>query len=245
MPIGASNTFKIKRLDPCIDPDDAEEVTVNLKPSTTFLAGQVLGEMIGTDEVQQIVIDAAGGTWVYTYAGQSASGLAWNISAADLQTAIQNLSNVGVGNVRVQLTAAGTYRISFINALGSGNRAAATTTATGLTGGAGTAVVSTLTGGVAGTRGVFAPYASGNTDGSQVARLLLRYGCVTDANGLVTIGDGPAGTSEHGFTQRYADAYYSGIFATADLVGLDATAIGHLGRLIDGTVENGRLALVG
>jgi hypothetical protein len=242
MPTAPYRTYKIRRVDPIIWPTNSAEVTINLNPSTVYPAGTVLGEMIGTDEVQQVVLDATGGVWVYTWNGQSTGNLAWNISEDDLELAIAQLSNVGAGNVNVRQTAALTYRIAFIGALGSANQPAATTTATGLTGGAGTAVVSTLTGGVAGTRGLFRAYASGNSDGSQVAKGILRYACATDAAGNITLG-AVAGGDEHGHTSRYTDMWVGGTFDTSDLVGLDATAIGHLGRLLDGTVEKGRLAV--
>jgi hypothetical protein len=243
MPIAPKWTFKIARLDPALEPDHAAELAVNLKPSTSYLAGTVLGEMIGTDEVSQVVIDATGGVWVFTWSGESTPNVAWNISAADLEHEIELLPNVGAGNVRVTMPAPLTYRIAWIAALGSANQPAPTTTATGLTGGAGTAVVSTPVAGVAGSRGVYAPYSNAAADGSQVAKGLCRYQCVTDAAGNITLGEGPAGTSEHGHTTRSIDMFYRGVFWTSQLTGLDASAITDLGVLIDGTIEHGRIRI--
>lgn len=245
MPLTPFRTYKVKRIDPCIDPHLASEVAVNLLESTTYKAGQVLGELIGTDEVQTVTVDATGGVWVFTLSGQSTPNVAYNIAPEDLQLAIEQLSTVGGGNVHVTRTGAGpyVYRIAYIRAMGSQNVAAATTTATGLTGGAGTAVVATLVAGVAGVRGKFAPYDNAAGDGRNVARGILRYGCVTDAAGLITLGDGPAGTSEWGHTTRSIDMWERGTFDTSHLVGLDANAITDLGRLIDGTVEQGRLMI--
>src|SRR3954471_19651801 len=84
----------------------------------------------------------------------------------------------------------------------------------------------TLLGELTATPGVFKAYASGNADGSQVPKCILRYDCVTDAAGFVTYGSGPAGTAEYiGQKTRSIDAFYSGIFKTTDLVGLDAAAV--------------------
>ncbi len=50
------------------------------------------------NEIQELVIDATGGT--FTLAGSS-TALAYNVSAADLQAAVEALPGVGVGNVIV------------------------------------------------------------------------------------------------------------------------------------------------
>ena len=46
------------------------------------------------------------GTWTYTVGGQTATGLAAAITASALQSAIEALSTVGVGNVQVTMSAA-------------------------------------------------------------------------------------------------------------------------------------------
>lgn len=104
----------------------------------------------------------------------------------------------------------------------------------------------TLLGEITATPGIFKPYATGNSDGSENPKLVLRYDCVSDASGFVTFGGGPAGTSEHGEKTRSVDGFYSGIFKTTDLVGLDAGAVTKLGaRLISGTLANGIIAIPG
>lgn len=44
---------------------------------------------------------AFSGTWTFTYGGQHASGLGYNISASALQTALRGLSSIGAGNINV------------------------------------------------------------------------------------------------------------------------------------------------
>jgi hypothetical protein len=105
----------------------------------------------------------------------------------------------------------------------------------------------TLLGELTATPGLFKAYASGNADGSQVPKCVLRYDCVTDAAGLITLGGGPTGVSEHaGEKTRSVDAFYSGIFKTTDIVGLDAAAVTAMAaRLISGILSNGVIAIPG
>ena len=104
----------------------------------------------------------------------------------------------------------------------------------------------TLLGELTATPGVFAPYASGAGDGSQNPKLLLRYDCVTDAQGMITYGTGPAGASEHvGQTTRSTNAFYSGTFKTTDVPNLDQAALDKIGRLISGVLANGIFVLQG
>lgn len=85
---------------------------------------------------------ATAGTWSFGYGGQTATGLAYNISAASLQAAIRGLSSVGAGNVIVTTvtgtadTTAGWY-VQFTAAKGNTPIAASDITInnSGLTGG--------------------------------------------------------------------------------------------------------------
>lgn len=103
---------------------------------------------VDVSEVHTITVDATGGNFTITWTGQTTGALNFNVSAADMQTALIGLSNIG----STDLTVAGgpgddggttPYRITWRAALG--NVAAFTTTPGGLTGGAGTAAVATVT----------------------------------------------------------------------------------------------------
>jgi hypothetical protein len=244
MPTTASMTFGAGRVDPIKNAEDVEVENVNLKASLTYAAGTILGELVGTDEVQTVTIPTnnTGGTFTITFGGQTTSALAYNATAAQVQAALEALSTIGIGNILVTL-AAGVYTLTFRNALGQQNVAAVTTTPS-LTGGTNTAAVATVTGGVAGTPGTYAPYASGNTDGSQIPTAVLQYACTTDASGNVSPGTSTSG-NEWGVTRKYASVYMAGEFLTDDLVGLDANAVTKLGRLVQGTVAHGRLMIYG
>jgi hypothetical protein len=243
MPTTSIRRWLVARVDPVIDPEEISEIPVNLKASQTYPAGTILGEMIGTDEVQTVTIDATGGTFTITFGGQVTAALAWNATAAVVQAALEALSTIGVGNILVTKSGL-VYTLTFRAALGSQNVAAVTTQVGSLTGGAGTAAVATATAGVAGTPGLYNAYASGNSDGSQVPKGILRYPCVTDAAGMITVGYGD-GQAEWGQQTRSIDMAINGTWRCEDLVGLDTNAVTKLGRLVQGTIAYGRLVIYG
>jgi hypothetical protein len=97
----------------------------------------------------------------------------------------------------------------------------------------------TVLGEIAATPGVFAPYATGASDGSQIPKMILPQDCSTDAAGLITGADAPLGD-----TRKDVHAFFAGTFRTNDLVGLDAGGLTASGwRLIFGTIANGAVRL--
>ena len=103
---------------------------------------------------------------------------------------------------------------------------------------AGTYQRGTVLGEITATPGTYKAYAPAAVDGSQTARVILRYGCTVDANGNLTL------VGEWGQTQKFAPAFMQGYFRTQELVGLDAAAVGQLaGTLVEGTVTNGIIAI--
>jgi len=74
------------------------------------------------------------------------------------------------------------------------------------------------------TPGTYGPYvSSAGVGGLGVPKLLLRYGCTTDASGNIT------STGELGVTDKTIDAFKRGEFRIEELVGLDANAVTVLG----------------
>lgn len=100
------------------------------------------GDMV--NEVQLVTIpgNPSGGTFTLTYLGQTTSGIAYNADAATVETALENLSSIGSGNVLVTDNAAGGWRVEFTGGLAATNLSLMTATGANLTGGAMTVTVS-------------------------------------------------------------------------------------------------------
>lgn len=104
----------------------------------------------------------------------------------------------------------------------------------------------TVLGEVTATPGLFKPYLAANTDGSNVAKMLLKTACTVtapvagDTTGVNDISYG----DPNGRTFKATPAFYRGTFATADLVGLDAGAVTALcGELFRGSLTNGKIVI--
>ncbi len=99
--------------------------------------------LTGTNAIQSVTITGAptGGTFTLTYSGQTTAALAFNISAADLATALKALSNIGPTDVTVTGDAGGPYTVEFVTTMGSQPITAMTADAASLTGGTTPAVV--------------------------------------------------------------------------------------------------------
>lgn len=104
------------------------------------------------DEQQTVTIDATGGTFTITYAGETTTALAWNATAAVVKTALELLGNINPGDVSVSLTGL-VYTITFKGQYHNQNVPQVTTAAGSLTGGAGTATAATTVAGTPGTGG--------------------------------------------------------------------------------------------
>jgi hypothetical protein len=250
MPTTASMTFGAGRVDPIKGPEDPRVENVNLQANLTLAGGTILAELVGNDEVQQVTITGTptGGTFTLTYGGQTTAGIAYNATAAAVQTALEALSSIGVGNALVTGgPGPGTaWNVQFRNVLGRQNVAQMTTSGAGLTGGSSPAsAVSTTTQGSAGTPGTYGPYSAAATNGLQLPAGVLQYACTTDGSGNVSPGTSTSG-NEWGVTRKYAQMYVQGEFSCADLVGLDmnCVAVG-FGRLVQGTVTSGRFLVYG
>lgn len=105
------------------------------------------------NEVQTVTISGTptGGSFTLDYNGQPTVDIAYNATASAVQTALQNLSNIGSGNVAVTGSAGGPYTVTFQGTLAAAN-VAQLTAANNLTGGTSPAVaVATGTQGTAGS----------------------------------------------------------------------------------------------
>lgn len=73
--------------------------------------------VVNFSKVQKLdTLGATGGTFTLAYKGQTTSGQAYNVSAANLQTALEGLSTIGAGKVTVALNS-GVYTITLAQSL--------------------------------------------------------------------------------------------------------------------------------
>lgn len=103
----------------------------NVMDSLNF---DVLGAQIGKTITVTLGAPSAG-TFTLSYNGQTTAGLAYNATAAAVQTALQGLTSVGATNATVSGSAGGPYTVSFQNGL-LADGFTLTGSGTGLTGGA-------------------------------------------------------------------------------------------------------------
>lgn len=81
-------------------------------------AGNVYSSTAQSEE-QTVTVNGSptGGTFTLTYAGQTTSGIAYNATAATVQSALQGLSTIGSGNATVAGSAGGPYTVTFAGTL--------------------------------------------------------------------------------------------------------------------------------
>jgi hypothetical protein len=99
------------------------------------------------NEIQQITVDATGGTFTITYSGQTTTAIAYNATPTVVRTALEALSNIAPGEVVVTGADGGPWTVEFAGTLGGINVAKMTTTGTSLTGGGGAVVTVVQNGG--------------------------------------------------------------------------------------------------
>lgn len=135
------------------------ELTLTFNRNDSTLSGSAMaralegGVSMPGNEIQQIAVNATGGTFTITYAGQTTAAIAYNATPAVVLLALENLSNIPAGALRVTQTVSAspvfTYQIEFGGSLGETDVASVTTGAGSLTGGTAAAVVTTVTAGAA------------------------------------------------------------------------------------------------
>lgn len=116
-------------------------------PDGFFKSGIALGRITATgkygpyagqtNEVQTATVTGSptGGTFTLTYSGQTTTAIAYNASAAAVQSALAALSNISDNDVSVAGSAGGPYTITFKGVLAGTDVAALTASGAGLTGG--------------------------------------------------------------------------------------------------------------
>jgi hypothetical protein len=209
----------------------------------TYLAGTLLGEVLGVKEQQTLNTTGtvSGGTFTLSYGGQTTPALAYDASAATVRDALNALSTIGDGGVVVTGTLAGDNMV--VEFQTPGNKTNLTADSTLITGGGTIGVVTTTRAGTSVTS-TYKAYDQDATDGSQVPTgHVLEYPYVV-SSGKYYIGD--TASAEYLQYTTYAHAWRNGIFDCADLVGLDANAVSVLNaRLVEGDLDTGRIVIPG
>ena len=76
---------------------------------------------LGQNEIQKITINATGGTFTLTYSGQTTSAIAFDASSSDVQSALEALSNLEVGDIAVTGNNGGPWTVTFTGTLAKTN----------------------------------------------------------------------------------------------------------------------------
>lgn len=240
MPIAPTNTYTGLKLEPAMHPEDAIVHAIGMAANLSIVKGQVLAALTAAvNEVQSLAITATGGTYTLTYTDpltgltKTTAALNYNDNAAAIASALNAAGVLGTSGVGV--TGTGPYVITFSGASYAGkSQVLLTVNTASLTGGSAT-MTRTTSGAAAGAA---TPYVNGGSNGAGTAKTIAMYDFTTDQTGAVSVAN------EEGTTRRLAPVYLSGWFRTEDLVNLDATAAGNLGRVVLGSVTNGLLRVM-
>ncbi len=249
-----ANTFGMQAVVPYLDPEKARETPINIPPGVTILAGTILGQITGSANDVQTVSDVptiTAGTFTMsgvnplTQTPFTTAAIAYNAANSAVKAAVELAASL-VGPAPTITMGGGALPGTDMTLTFGGNWAnmpvaLMTINSAGLTGG--TLSVAKTT--VGRSLGTYKAYANGNSDGSEDAKLIMKYTVTSDAQGFITFGPAATGGSR-GEVYRDCPAWRpgGGVFKTSELVGLDAAGIVDLGaKLISGTVADGLLQI--
>jgi len=250
MPIAPFDIYTQSELTPAMFPERMLKASLPVAANQHMLKGTIVGICTATaanDEQTLSESSATGGTFTITFGFgtvYTTAPIPYNATAAQVQSALQALPNIGTGNVTCTGGSLGSAGVvcTFGGNLANQPQPVMAINNAGLTGsGAAVSVTHTVVG-VA--NGAMEPYSSGNTDGSQTPVGILVVEVSTDTQGDVTYGPLPTGNG-FGSIRHIAPIAISGYFNSADLTGLDTNAVTKLGRLIEGTTSVGVLCVTG
>lgn len=108
----------------------------------------LVNPVAGRNATGTVTVNATGGTFTISYGGQTTGAIAYNAAPDVVETAVEALSTVGNGNVRIG-GAASAYTYEFVGDKQKTPITAVTTGVGSLTGGAGTAAVAVTQTGLA------------------------------------------------------------------------------------------------
>lgn len=208
------------KITPMYDSEDARVLPINLPPSVTYPAGQLLIQATASVNDVQTITAPGSGTYTITFTnpltGRSGTttALAFGANDATVLAALQLV---------VTATGGGTVAVSSLAVTFSGLLAARPIPPMTVSAGS---VAHTTTGTTAGTATAYA--------GSGAPIGILEYACTTDSAGNITQSNFPFSS------QPSTGMFVSGTFSCADITTLDANAVTKMGGLLlSGTVTSG------
>jgi len=228
--------FKLDSLEPMPGHEAESTVSAVVLAPGSYAKGQVLAAVAGTGTaVDQVYTFAAtspaSGTFRIVYSGvtdEITSALAYNANAATVQAALEALPSIGSGNVTVTGGPLGsTLTVTFGGDLAG--KPITLTAISSVANGSSDLLSITVTATAAGkpAGGYFGKYVDGTL---EPAIGLLKYPCYVNAKGEISVGP-----SEAGYTKISVPAYFTGVFQTKNITGLDANGVADLGKLLSGT----------
>lgn len=241
------------------------DFTLTLNRNDTNLSGSAMARALEADqsmpgnEVQQVSVNATGVTYTLTYAGQTTAAIAYNATAATVLAALEALSNIPTGALRVTQTVDAapqrTYTVEFGGSLGDTNVAQMTVTDS-TTGGTGV-VISTVTAGAAVSAIGLVPilptqiciyaFASAQTDISTTTNETSTYRLTDVMEAVLTI----TGRYSPYYTLDCTQTSYATMIETPPTVQLtlkmlaDSVGLGYLTQLRNGGTVYFRVKAVG
>lgn len=240
-------SYSGEKLLPLHKPELADEMPVNLAPNTRFRRGQIIGQITGSaSAVQTITLTGipTGGVFTLLVRDPRSGGWAqveipYNASAATVQGLLQ--AQYGTNLTVTGGPLPGAVTVTFNGALANIPINQFELYSNALTGGTNPgATLATTTQGR--SKSTWAPALDASADGSQVGRAVIAYECATDSAGWATLGpyaiEGYAGQ-----VTKDVPAYIAGYFDTKKLVGLTATQLTNLGKLVNGTMADGEIRI--
>lgn len=123
--------------------DDSGHVSIHVTGASLLyqLSREEITNYETGNEIQTVTVSATGGTYTLKFRGYTTGNIAYNASAATIQTALEGLTSIGSGNVAV--SGSGPYTIEFQGALAETDVAQLVPNGASLTGSSRKATVAT------------------------------------------------------------------------------------------------------
>jgi predicted ribosomally synthesized peptide with SipW-like signal peptide len=137
------------------------------------------------NEIQKLTVTATSGNFTLTYSSQTTASIAYNATAAQVDTALEDLSNIAAGDITVTKDG-GNFVIAFVGALGGTNVSAISVNDVDLAGG--TVTQSTVQEGAASLPSGTGASLGNTTVGGPCGRVKMQIQETSDSAGTTALG---------------------------------------------------------